>query len=98
MIGTRGAGVDRGLFTGSTAAVVMREAACPLMVVPQGASATRIAKIAYATDLKYEETEVLQYLVRFAALFGAEVVILHIDRRFAEREWSLDLMQDLKAI
>lgn len=97
LMGTRGASANRGLFMGSTAAAVMREAACPLLAVPQDARATRISRVAYATDLKYDETDVLEYLVKFAAMFNAEVVILHIDRRFAESEWSLDLMQDLKA-
>ena len=96
VMGTRGTNADRGLFMGSTAAAVIREATCPVLAVPEESSFARIRKIAYATDLKYDESQVIQYLVRFAALFDAELVILHVDKNFSDRAWSLDLLQDLR--
>ena len=97
VMGTRGINADRGLFMGSTAVAVMREVSCPLLAVPKDARNPKISKIAYATDLKYDETSILEYVIKFAAVFSAEVVILHIDKQFDDSEWRQDLMQDLKA-
>ncbi len=97
IMGTNGNQADRGLFVGSTANAIIKLANCPVFCVPAQVSLKRIDRIVYATDLRYEETEIINFVITFGRAFAAEVVILHIDQNAENAEWSIDILQDVIA-
>ncbi len=97
IMGTKGKNTDRGLFIGSTANAMIRAASCPVLCVPQEASLKDIRKIAYATNLNYDETVIIRFLVNLAKVFDAEVILVHVDQDSENEEWSVEMLKDLIA-
>jgi len=95
IMGTRGAYVDRGLFMGSTASYVVKHSPCPVLTIPIWAHFQPISKIVYATDLRYDESAIVAYLISVAKSFDAEVIILHIDDLLESAEWSQVLLREI---
>lgn len=95
VMGTQGRNADRGLFVGSTADAIIKSSICPVFCVPVQASMKKINKIAYATDLRYDETEIVGFIVGLAKALDAEVIILHIDKKVENKDWSIEMLQEL---
>ncbi len=64
---------------GSKTLSVVKGAKCPVWVIPARIEADTIKSIIYATDLKGDEVEVINYLTTIADLTGARVKAVHID-------------------
>jgi len=95
VIGTRGKTNDRDIFLGSIAKSLVQNAECPVLSIPDEADFKGISKILYATELKYDETEIVNYIIELAKLYDATVVISHVDQSKETKEWSLDMLKDI---
>jgi nucleotide-binding universal stress UspA family protein len=78
VIGTEGAGGAKGLFVGSNAAAVIKNAHCPVVVVPQDAPWTGLPRLAFATDLELIDVEMLDILAKLGLCFQSKIEVLHI--------------------
>ena len=95
VMGTQGQTAERGLFMGSVTKGIIKNSACPVLAIPEKANFTSISTIVYATDLHRDESHVVDYLIRFAKLYDATVVIMHIDHEESEKQWSLDKLHEI---
>lgn len=78
IMGTKGS--ESSIFGGSLSADILSKADCPVLVIPQDYNFTDISKIAFATDLKGNESEEVKFVVEFARLFGAHIAFLNIQK------------------
>jgi nucleotide-binding universal stress UspA family protein len=78
VMGTRGAGKIAGAILGSNASAVVKNAQCPVLVVPEDAEFEGFKHIAYSTDLHEIKPDTVRRLVDFAGLFEAKLHIVHI--------------------
>lgn len=95
VMGTKGETAERDLFMGSITKAIIQHATCPVLAIPETATFNNISKIVYATDLQQDETNRISYLIEFAKIYDANLVILHIDHDEYVKEWSVDLLKDL---
>jgi nucleotide-binding universal stress UspA family protein len=87
VMGTHGAGAMERFFLGSTTTSLIREAACPVLVIPPDFKFSRPKKIGLASDFK----DVVKYTPQKAILklldtFEAQLEILHSDPDYKEFE------------
>ncbi|WP_205500033.1 universal stress protein [Rufibacter psychrotolerans] len=64
-------------FEDSATAYLLREAPCPVLLVPPHVSFAPPRKIVYATDLKGESFTDMSFVCQMASYFGAELQLLH---------------------
>jgi len=95
VMGTQGETADRGMFLGSVAKGIVQHAPCPVLVVPEEATFNGINKIVYATDLQHDETDKVNYMVDFAKMYDATLIILHVDHENEVKEWSIEMLKDI---
>jgi nucleotide-binding universal stress UspA family protein len=84
IIGTTGAGNRPDELVSSTAARLIKESICPVLVVPENAVFTDIRKIALAADLKYFSQQTLQPLLSLARSTQAEMLIVNVEKTIEE--------------
>lgn len=95
VMGTKGESAKRDLFMGSITKAIIQHATCPILAIPEKATFNTISKIVYATDLQQDESNMINYLVKFAKMYNANLVILHIDHDENIKKWSIDLLKDI---
>lgn len=78
VMGTKGESNLLNTILGSTTAAVIEKASCPVVAVPMDASVEPIKKITYATAYDQSDLDALEKVVEIAALFRAQVNVLHI--------------------
>lgn len=80
VMGTQGATGLEGIFLGSNASRMIRDANCPVLAVPEQAKFDGIKDIVFATDFADPEDEafVIHELIDFAKPFGAKIHVLHV--------------------
>lgn len=78
VIGNEGAESLKEIFVGSVAADVIKNAPCPVLIIPPKATFKPLRKIVFATDLKGEPFLDVHAVIKFASLFEAEILFLHI--------------------
>lgn len=78
VMGTEGAhGIADNLFGTHTLRIV-NHVECPVLIVPENVSYSHIRKIMYATDVRGEDDAIVDYTVKLANIFQAEINFLHI--------------------
>lgn len=82
VMGTKGASnaVDR--WVGTTAQTVMKQAECPVWIIPEKVKVNYPQKFLYAADLMEDEVTASQKLMEFVKPFEANCKIIHIDDKF----------------
>ena len=95
VMGTKGKTGARGIFMGSITKKVIQNATCPVLAIPEGAQQKDIKNIVYTTDLKHDETAIINYLIEFAKLYDAVITVLHIDNKEETNAWSIDLLKSI---
>lgn len=106
IMGTRGVMAEKGLFFGSTTKSIIQNAPCPVFAIPKEAQYNKISKIVYLSNLKYDETNIINHIIELAKLHDASIVILHIDYEEDDlfigkngssviHEWSIELLKDI---
>lgn len=83
VMGTKGASGLKRMLLGSNAAQVISRAPCPVLAVPKTKAFGGIRRIVYATNYETSEIAALVKLSKLAALFDAEIQVVHI---FVEKE------------
>lgn len=83
VMGTQGASNILEKWIGTTAQMVVKQAECPVWVIPQKASPNYPQKFLYAADLLEDEIMATQKLMEFVKPFEANCKIIHIDDNFA---------------
>lgn len=80
VMGTKGAGWLRQVFTGTVAGEMMEYACCPVLAVPEKAVFDKsIDKIGVTTSFAEEEVDILHKTLEFAQIFNAKVYCIHVD-------------------
>lgn len=91
--GTSGAGTVGGLFFSTNSVTIFEHVTCPVLIIPSNCNFRLIKKIVYATDFQKGDPKELGKICRFAELFDAEVIVLHINTnplRFTEDKEKLE--------
>jgi nucleotide-binding universal stress UspA family protein len=79
VLGTKGASGIEEVLIGSNAASILHAVDCPVLAVPSHGELTDVGRIVYACDLKENgEAGALEQLRKVAELFGAEIMVLHV--------------------
>ena len=78
VIGNEGAEGLKEIFVGSVAADIVKNATCPVLIIPPKATYKPLRKIVFATDLKGEPFLDVHAVITLASLFDAEILFLHI--------------------
>jgi nucleotide-binding universal stress UspA family protein len=94
VMGTKGASGLAEVLIGTNTASVIEDAACPVLAIPEGAVFRQIRQIVYATDYLATENESIGELTKFAALFQASVVLVHIAGNVSGLSQQDHLMED----
>lgn len=79
VMGTLGETANRELFMGSVTKNLIQQGHCPVLAIPGDSVFGPIERVVYATDLENDESKSVDYLVKFAELFDATLIILHLD-------------------
>ncbi|KAA5539940.1 universal stress protein [Adhaeribacter rhizoryzae] len=78
VIGNEGADSLKEIFVGSVAAEIIKNATCPVLIIPPKATFKPLRKIVFATDLKGEPFLDVHSVINLASLFEADILFLHI--------------------
>ena len=82
VMGTKGASNLLERWIGTTAQTVMKNAECPVWIIPQNANITYPQKFLYAADLQEDEISATQKVMQFATPLQALCKVVHIDDYF----------------
>ncbi|WP_123129315.1 universal stress protein [Rufibacter latericius] len=93
VMGTKGASNYLDRLIGTYTSTYIKEAICPVLVVPAQVSFRPIQHIAYASDLETEETSYLKQLFQLASHLGSEVNIINISS-----EQTLNIVPDAQIL
>jgi nucleotide-binding universal stress UspA family protein len=102
VMGTKGASNVLDKWVGTTAQMVMKQAECPVWIIPEKVNANYPQKFLYAADLMEDEISATQTLMEFVKPFEANCKIVHIDDNLgikieSEVETSInDLKEEFK--
>lgn len=96
VVGTHGLSGFRKLFFGSRAWSVIKKSGRPVFAIPQGAVFKGIRKIAFGTEYRNGEIPGLNFLLRFAKLFEAEVTVLHITNYILSKSFEREMFENFK--
>lgn len=80
IMGTRGAGGLKKIFSGTNTSKILEKAQCPIFVIPEAARYNGINRITYCTDYHKADHATLKKLVAFAKPLGASINVLHFHR------------------
>ncbi|WP_375561039.1 universal stress protein [Bernardetia sp. OM2101] len=80
VMGTKGASGLTEVFLGSVAAKVIKDASCPVVIVPEESLKGTYERIVYATSLIADDKGVLNYLKGLATDFKAKLECIHIEK------------------
>lgn len=79
VLGMSGIGATAKFLLGSNSRNLIEKGGFPLLLIPSGFTFNEIRKIAFATDLRTEDIQVLHSLAGFARYFDAEIVVVHVN-------------------
>ena len=80
VIGSHKSSAFARLIFGSHTHILLDKINCPILLVPINAKFRGINKIIYATDQSFNDTRVIDYLVKLAQPFQASVLVNHISK------------------
>jgi nucleotide-binding universal stress UspA family protein len=95
VIGSQGASRVKKILFGSNTFKLLERCPVPLVVIPPDTEFDGIKKIIYATDMTHLDEEI-KAITRFAKIFDAEVIVLHITREDASKRDRSDLKEIIK--
>ena len=82
VMGTKGASNVLEKWIGTTAQMVMKQAECPVWIIPEKAKVNYPQKFLYAADLQADEIGATQKLMEFVKPMDANCKIIHINDKF----------------
>lgn len=78
VLGNEGVEGLKDIFVGSVAAGLIPQSPCPVLIVPPNAVFKPLNKIVFAADLGQEPLADVDWVLRFASLFDAEILFVHV--------------------
>ncbi|WP_439581778.1 universal stress protein [Dyadobacter bucti] len=81
VMGRTGKGGFLDKLIGSSATGVALDAPCPVLIVPPQSSIQKFKKIIYATQLEYEENDLILQAIGFGKRLGARITFLKVNSR-----------------
>lgn len=84
--GLRGLSKGNRTLFGSNAVSLVRNASCPVLVVPEKAQLRPPRKMTVATDYYDSDLEVLRFLAPAAKVFSSEIAVVHVYNDEDDRE------------
>ncbi|MBN7810470.1 universal stress protein [Algoriphagus sp. H41] len=78
VMGTQGASGIKKALIGSTTVSVVREAGCPVLVVPAGAQLTNIRKVTLALEFANHEERFIDWIVEMSGRWDLALEVLHV--------------------
>jgi len=79
VMGTTGTGAGERFLIGSNAVRVVKNAPCPVLLIPPRVKFNGLKKLVYATDLSDDNLSKASELIPFAKAFNSELLFLYID-------------------
>ncbi len=80
IMGTKGEGFANTLVFGSNVFKVLDHINCPLLIVPENAELNALRSIAYATDLRNTDMDIVAWLKDMAEILSTGLSILHVSK------------------
>lgn len=96
IMGTKGASGIKKVFTGTNTMSLIARSHIPVVAIPAKTTPGQLKKIVYATDLTNVQAETIS-LARIAALFQAEVLVVHCTPQSKTRKVDRNLEPELIA-
>lgn len=78
IMGTKGVGGLEEILIGSVTDKVVRHASCPVITVKKCQDLTQIKNIVFATDLKEDQSQIIDALKKLQTYFGAKLHIIKV--------------------
>lgn len=98
VMGTKGASGLEEILIGSNAASVIQNTVKPVMVIPPKAQLQAVEKIIFASDLDPKvRSEPLKQLADFAALNGAKIDVVHVQKEGGAPEGGRERLREILA-
>ncbi len=94
IVGTHGESGFRETFFGTHTWQVIKEAAIPVLAIPQDAFYKGIKEIVFATEFREGEIPVIKFLSHLAKQFDAALTILHITNNTLPKDFEKQLMKN----
>jgi nucleotide-binding universal stress UspA family protein len=66
------------VFVGSVAESIIKDAPCPVLIIPPHATFKPLHKIVFSTDLRGEPFVDVQWVIKLAGLFDADILFVHV--------------------
>ncbi|MCX2720122.1 universal stress protein [Lentiprolixibacter aurantiacus] len=87
----------RGYFSGNIANAILAECPCPVIMVPNQLRYRKLRTLVYATDFEERDLQAIQKLVKMAAPYDAEILVVHIPTKeeyagMEQMEWFKELL------
>ncbi|MDO6390359.1 universal stress protein [Pontibacter sp. BT731] len=96
VMGTTGGGnALEELLIGSNAEAVMEQVKCPVLSIPSTVAQPHISKIIYASDYAADDIATLREVLDFAAMFGASVDVVHVNKAGRTSDRKTGFMQEI---
>jgi nucleotide-binding universal stress UspA family protein len=82
VIGTSGGGNSlEELLIGSNTHAVIENVKCPVLAIPGKAVMAPFKHLVYGSNYQPEDAEAIRYVLKFAALFHAQVEVVHVSNK-----------------
>lgn len=78
VMGTKGESFASNVLFGSNVFKVLENMNCPVLVIPKDAEYKKLKKIAYATDFRSSDLDIIHWLYEFANPLKMRLVLVHI--------------------
>lgn len=96
VMGTKGASGLREALIGTITAAVMEKSGCPVMGIPDDAVWNNFDRIVYATGYAEGDFSNVEWLIGFARLLEAEVILLHVASNDNDKTYEFDAIERFK--
>ena len=87
----------RGYFSGNIANAILAECPCPVIIAPNQFRYRKLKTLVYATDSEERDIRAIKKLVKLAAPYEAEILVVHIPTKeeyagMEQMEWFKELL------
>lgn len=85
-------------FLGSTNRDIIDKTNCPLLLIPNNMVYKNPEKIAFATDLRASDVDIVHALASFARYYNAEILLIHVTDGTNEGDYHEEVKEFLKGV
>jgi len=96
VMGTKGASGLREALIGTITASVLEKSTCPTIAIPSEATWKNFDRIVYATSYAEGDFANVEWLIDFARMLDAEVILLHVASDKNDKTYEFDAIERFK--